>query len=94
VVGSISADVTLRPEAQGETGVPNGVVKWFDRKKGFGFITGDDGNDVFVHYANIKSEGYRELLEGSPVRYDIEVTLKGAMARNVEVIESGDHSQA
>lgn len=74
--------------------MPEGVVKWFDRKKGFGFITGMDGKDVFVHYANIRADGYRELQEGSPVRFDIEVTLKGAMARNVEVIGTGEDSQA
>jgi len=71
--------------------MPEGHVKWFDRKKGFGFLTSADGIDVFVHYANIAGDGHRSLDEGSPVRFDIEATPKGPQARNVLVVE-GENS--
>lgn len=61
-----------------------GVVKWFNDEKGFGFITGDDGSDVFVHYSAIKEEGKRkDLSEGQQVSYDVVETEKGLQAANV-----------
>mgnify|MGYP001623829979 CR=1 FL=1 len=59
-----------------------GVVKWFDVKKGYGFITGEDGKDIFVHYSGILAPGtsYRELSEGQEVSYSVEQTDKGPMA--------------
>jgi CspA family cold shock protein len=61
-----------------------GKVKWFDSKKGFGFIEAEDGSgDVFVHYADISGEGYRTLHEGERVQFDVEDTPKGRKATNV-----------
>lgn len=62
----------------------NGKVKWFNETKGFGFITGESG-DVFVHFSEIKSEGFRTLKEGQEVSYETEKTPKGLKAVNVEV---------
>ena len=63
-----------------------GTVKWFDEKKGFGFITVDEGKDVFVHYSAIVSEGFRKLAEGERVSLDIKEGAKGPQAENVQVI--------
>ncbi len=62
-----------------------GKVKWFDGKKGFGFIEKEDGSgDVFVHYSDIIGEGYRTLKEGERVKFEISKTPKGDKATNVE----------
>ena len=51
----------------------NGTVKWFNESKGFGFISNDDGSgDVFVHFSSIQSEGFKNLIEGQKVSYDVE----------------------
>ena len=63
-----------------------GTVKWFNREKGYGFITADDGQDVFVHHTAIKSEGFRTLAEGAEVQFDIEKGDKGPRASNVVTI--------
>ncbi len=61
-----------------------GIVKWFNRLKGFGFIQPDEGgNDVFVHYSAVDGEGYRNLHEGEEVKYDEIDFGKGPQARNV-----------
>ncbi len=61
-----------------------GHVKWFNDKKGYGFITRDDGQgDVFVHYTAIQGEGYRTLADGDAVEFDIKETEKGPQAVNV-----------
>ncbi len=63
-----------------------GTVKWFNESKGFGFITpSDSGNDIFVHYSAIQSEGFRTLTEGQQVTFDIEDGAKGPQAANVQV---------
>ena len=48
-----------------------GTVKWFNKDKGFGFISGEDGNDYFVHYSNINSKGFRSLEEGQAVTFEV-----------------------
>lgn len=55
----------------------NGKIKWFNNRKGYGFITGADGNDVFVHYSGIVGEGYRTLKTGQDVAYDVMQDDKG-----------------
>ena len=55
----------------------NGTVKWFNAEKGFGFITGEDGNDVFAHFSQIKKEGYKSLEEGQKVSFDVAQGPKG-----------------
>jgi CspA family cold shock protein len=63
-----------------------GTVKWFDPVKGFGFIYGPDGQDVFVHYTAIQQEGYRRLVHDQLVEYELVRTPKGFQGRNVRVI--------
>lgn len=60
-----------------------GIVKWFNNTKGYGFITADDGTDVFVHYSDIASEGFKSLEEGDSVEFDITQGAKGPKAANV-----------
>ena len=61
----------------------NGTVKWFNEQKGFGFITVDGGQDVFVHFSSIKQEGFKTLGEGDRVTFDITQGPKGPQASNV-----------
>lgn len=60
-----------------------GTVKWFDPKKGFGFIVGPEGQDIFVHYSQIDGDGFRVLTDGAPVRYDAVEGDKGWHATKV-----------
>lgn len=60
-----------------------GTVKWFNRSKGYGFISRDNGNDVFVHYSAIQQEGFRNLDEGQRVEFSVEDSPKGPQATNV-----------
>ena len=60
-----------------------GTVKWFNAEKGFGFISTEDGNDVFVHFSAIQSEGYKTLDEGQKVEFDIVDGAKGPQAAKV-----------
>jgi len=63
-----------------------GTVKWFNDKKGFGFIERDDGDDVFVHHSAINASGFKTLKEGDRVTFDIEQGQKGPAAANVTVV--------
>lgn len=63
-----------------------GTVKWFNDTKGFGFIVGEDGKDVFVHQSEIRIEGYRTLQEGAKVEYEAAAGPKGPKATNVRVV--------
>lgn len=63
-----------------------GKVKWFNTEKGFGFISGEEGKDIFVHYSHIHQEGYKSLEEGQEVEFDVIESEKGLQARNVERI--------
>jgi CspA family cold shock protein len=66
--------------------VPEGKVKWFNEKKGFGFIEQDGGKDLFVHYSAITSDGFKTLSEGQRVSFEVEDTPKGPKAKNVQVL--------
>jgi CspA family cold shock protein len=61
----------------------DGKVKWFNPRKGYGFIATADGRDIFVHYSSISGEGYKTLVEGDPVTFDIVEGEKGLRAENV-----------
>ena len=61
----------------------NGTVKWFNETKGFGFITAENGTDVFVHFSAIQGDGFKTLAEGDSVSFDIEDGPKGPRAVNV-----------
>jgi CspA family cold shock protein len=63
----------------------DGQVKWFDAKKGYGFIVGPEGKDVFVHYSSIDGDGFRSLREGEPVEYELVQTAKGLAANRVRI---------
>jgi CspA family cold shock protein len=60
-----------------------GTVKWFNQRKGYGFISTTDGRDIFVHYSNISGEGFKTLAEGDQVSFDIVDGEKGPRAENV-----------
>ncbi|HIC96521.1 MAG: cold-shock protein [Candidatus Bipolaricaulia bacterium] len=60
-----------------------GTVKWFNNAKGYGFITQDNGDELFVHFTGIKGQGFRTLREGQAVQFDIEQDAKGPRAVNV-----------
>ncbi len=61
----------------------NGTIKWFNAKKGYGFITADDGKEIFMHYTALKMEGYKTINEGEKVQFEITNGEKGPQADNV-----------
>ena len=60
-----------------------GIVKWFNEEKGFGFITAEDGKDVFAHFSQIQKEGFKTLNEGEEVTFDVSEGAKGPQASNI-----------
>lgn len=64
----------------------SGTVKWFNNTKGYGFITRDAGDDIFVHYSSIRGEGYRSLREGQKVEFSVVDSEKGLQAQDVIVL--------
>jgi CspA family cold shock protein len=77
---------TLKYSQKGGCVMTNGIVKWFNDQKGYGFIEQEDGPDVFVHHSAINSAGFRSLAEGDRVTFDIEQGQKGPAAANVSKI--------
>jgi len=66
--------------------MPKGKVKWFNEKKGYGFITSEEGKDVFVHHSGIQGEGFKSLNEGDQVEFEVTQGPKGPQAVSVKVI--------
>lgn len=64
----------------------NGTVKWFSAEKGYGFITTEDGEDIFAHFSQIQKEGFKTLEEGQSVTFDVVESEKGAQAENIEIL--------
>ena len=64
-----------------------GKVKWFNDQKGYGFITGEDGKDIFVHYSSINADGFKNLQEGQTVTFDLIDSDRGKQANNVTVVD-------
>ncbi len=64
-----------------------GTVKWFSAKKGYGFISDADGNDIFVHFSAIDMDGFKELKENDMVEFDVNESDKGVQAANVRKVE-------
>jgi CspA family cold shock protein len=63
--------------------MPKGVVKWFNPKKGYGFITSEDGKEIFVHFSSLQGEGFKTLREGDEVKFEITQGEKGEQATQV-----------
>jgi cold shock protein len=68
----------------------NGTVKWFSQEKGYGFITGEDGKDVFVHHTSIEGQGFRTLDEGERVEFEVIEEPRGVKAVNVVRVDATD----
>ena len=64
-----------------------GTVKWFNTQKGYGFISDEQGNDVFVHYSGLNMEGFKSLAEGATVEFEVVEGAKGPQATNVTVVK-------
>jgi CspA family cold shock protein len=81
-------DITIAENhyGRGEIALAEGAVKWFNEKKGYGFIQQDGGQDLFVHYTAITGDGFKTLAEGQRVRFEVEETPKGPKAKNVQII--------
>lgn len=70
-----------------ESNMSTGIVKWFNAEKGFGFIVPDDGGkDLFAHYSEIRSDGYKSLNENQKVSFEAEEGLKGPSAKNIQIL--------
>ncbi len=93
-MGSSTAAAPLRSrpaeveEEDENDGREEGTVKWFNVSKGFGFITRSNGDDVFVHFRNIRGRGHRSLTEGQRVRFNVHQSDKGLQAEDVSILRS------
>jgi len=76
--------ITRRDLERSVGSVPTGKVKWFNNSKGFGFISQEDGTDIFVHFSAITGEGYKTLDEGQSVSFEVTQGPKGLQAANVQ----------
>jgi len=89
IVATMIATIRISPSAEGEVsrdGRESGTVKWFNGTKGYGFITRDSGDDVFVHYRSIRGKGHRSLVEGQAVFFHVSDGDKGLQADDVSVV--------
>ena len=77
---------TYSDNAKGASALATGSVKWFNAEKGYGFISREDGPDVFVHFSAIQGTGYRTLEEGQAVEFDVGPGRKGEEAQNVRLV--------
>jgi CspA family cold shock protein len=84
--GTRSSVTRTGEEPKRENPLATGTVKFFNAEKGFGFISREQGDDVFVHFSNIQGEGYKTLEEGQEVEFDLAPGRKGEEAQNVRVI--------
>src|SRR5215216_2361158 len=94
-----SMPVDRRPGARRLTNLwemvmPTGNVKWFDSKKGFGFILSPEGKDVFVHFSSIEGDGFRSLKDGEPVDYEQIEGAKGLLAQHVKRVQAANAAAA
>ena len=64
----------------------NGTVKWFNAEKGFGFITAEDGKEVFAHFSEIQKSGFKKLTEGEEITFEITKGVKGPQASNIKSV--------
>src|SRR4051812_43019417 len=78
----------------GSTAMPTGNVKWFDSKKGFGFIINPEGKDVFVHFSSIEGDGFRSLKDGEAVDYEQIEGEKGLLAQHVKRVNAAAKAAA
>ena len=85
-IGSCAADRGARSQQKRTITVTTGTVKFFNAEKGFGFISREQGDDVFVHFSNIQGDGYKTLDEGQRVEFDVAPGRKGEEAQNVRVV--------
>jgi CspA family cold shock protein len=84
--GDRSSDALREAQDRGSKALAAGSVKWFNAEKGYGFISREDGPDVFVHFSAIQGSGYRTLEEGQHVEFDVGPGRKGEEAQNVRVV--------
>jgi CspA family cold shock protein len=82
---------TLSTPYQEDRAMANGTVKWFNADKGFGFITQENGPDVFVHYSAIEETGFKSLNEGDSVQFEVVPGPKGPQAKSVKKVSAGAH---
>jgi CspA family cold shock protein len=81
--GPLARRTLAGPRGRKDVGVAEGTVKWFNNDKGYGFISQQDGEDVFVHFSAIQVEGYKSLEEGQSVQFEVTQGPKGKQASNV-----------